>query len=121
MRRIFATFLLLLVAWGSVVPLAIAAAADPIPACCRKDGAHHCQMGMRNVAQDGAAHFRAQLPDCPFRTQHAVPAVAAVLPWNTTSVSLHASSDPAFSAYRFLVASPIFGSVSQRGPPVVTR
>jgi len=44
MRRIFATFLVAIMAVGDLLPLAIAATGDTTPVCCRKDGKHHCQM-----------------------------------------------------------------------------
>jgi len=43
MHRLTAKLLLLFALAGSILPLAQAATASPVPECCRRMGAHHCQ------------------------------------------------------------------------------
>lgn len=42
MQRLTARLLLLFALAGNLIPLALAATAAPVPACCRRMGAHHC-------------------------------------------------------------------------------
>ena len=119
MRRIFASFVLALIAWGSIAPMAIASVSDPVPACCRKDGKHHCNMGASRLdaSQDGQPRLRAQAPDCPFRSQHGVSTIAVVLPSHSNfATQLSASARLLFSR-SVILSSLAFGSVSERGPP----
>jgi len=44
MHRLTARLLLLLLLVGVVAPLALAISAPPTPACCRRNGMHHCGM-----------------------------------------------------------------------------
>ena len=50
MRRFLAIFVLAAVSCGLVTPAAWAAAGDDTPACCRRDGKHHCHSGMAGMA-----------------------------------------------------------------------
>ena len=79
MRRLIASLVLSVVAWGPLAPLAIASAGDPIPACCRRDGKHHCMMSMAGMgaANDGSTSVRTVPGPCPYRSQRATPASTA--------------------------------------------
>lgn len=64
-----------------------------LPACCRRDGKHHCAMTARAVEfefRDGAKPVaRATTPDCPYRSQLLMP-----LAWR----ALFVHGEPVFSA-----------------------
>ena len=67
MRRSLAIFVLLVTACSAVAP-AFAAVIVGTPACCRRDGKHHCQgamSGMGDMASDRAPQLRALAPACP--------------------------------------------------------
>ncbi len=85
---------------GSLAPLAMASISDPVPACCRKDGKHHCNMGTSRLdaSRDGQPRLRTQAPDCPFRSQQGVPTIAVVLPSDANfATQLFASARLLFS------------------------
>ena len=87
MRRLLSTLLLAVIASGSLAPLAIARG-DSTPLCCRRDGKHHCQMGLqiRDDGRDGAAHLRGPASDCPYRYQVGPTTLSATIspPTNTS-------------------------------------
>jgi len=59
LRRITAILLLALFGFSPIVP---AFASDPdsnLPACCRRDGKHHCTMSGGSAAQDSGPGFTA--------------------------------------------------------------
>lgn len=53
MRRIVATFLVAIIASGFLLPVVMSAGEDSVPACCRRNGKHHCLM--RVSAREGSA------------------------------------------------------------------
>ena len=61
MRRCLSSLLLLLICAGVLLPLVEASSTD-VPACCRRDGKHHC---MRSVGADG---FKSAAMVCPYRS-----------------------------------------------------
>jgi hypothetical protein len=64
MRRALASLLLALFSFPLIAPAFPANAPSQLPACCRRDGAHHCMMsGDRGTP--GPA-FQAIRPKCPF-------------------------------------------------------
>ncbi len=89
MRRLAATFLLLLTGILPIQPLVAQAEAQAnIPVCCRAHGAHHCMMMQMALGMDAPISWMAQ--PCPYaRLRHAV---------TTTSSFLHAAVG--ISAYR---------------------
>jgi len=119
MRKIFASSLLALIAWGFLAPMAMASVSDPVPACCRKDGKHHCNMGTSrlDISRDGQLNLRAQAPDCPFRSYQGVTSIAVALPLNSDfATQLFVSARLLFPG-SVPLTSPAFGSISERGPP----
>lgn len=54
MRRIVATFLVAIIASGFLLPVVMSAGEDSVPACCRRNGKHHCLI-MRVSAREGSA------------------------------------------------------------------
>jgi len=89
MRRFLAIFVLAAVSCGLVAPAAWAAV-DDTPACCRRDGKHHCHSGMAGMANmadgmsanasDGGnkgSALSATSPRCPVHPQIATSAQPA--------------------------------------------
>ena len=70
MRRLIASLVLCLFTWTCVAPLALASAGDSTPACCRRNGKHHCMSGTTGmmVSSEKAPAFRAFHSCCPFRS-----------------------------------------------------
>jgi hypothetical protein len=66
-RRILSVSLLLLFSLPLISPLfAVDAAGTNLPACCRKDGKHHCMM-VRSESQDGSGlHVSTVRERCPY-------------------------------------------------------
>ncbi len=120
MRRFLAIFAVLLVGCSSVAPLALAAAVDETPACCRRDGKHHCQSGMADMAgmsSDSASGLRATVPACPHRSPIAAPAPAGQAEASEFSVpQLPAVSLVSLPNYLVLAPRPALEN-SERGPP----
>ena len=118
MRRLLSTLLVAVIASGSLAPLAIAGG-DSTPLCCRRDGKHHCQMGLqiRSDGRDGAAHLRGPVSDCPHRYQIGPTTLSATIspPVNTSSSFVVGEKLPVddFSA----LSSSFFRFGSLRGPP----
>jgi len=75
MRRLTATTLLLLMLAGSFAPAALASATNPLPACCRAGGMHHC---MAMMPSSGGTRFQGQ--SCPYRKHPAFSSSAAPAP-----------------------------------------
>jgi len=61
-RRYTATTLLLLLLAGSLAPAVLANATNPLPACCRAGGRHHC---MAMMPRRGGIQLTGQ--SCPYR------------------------------------------------------
>lgn len=121
MRRVVASLVLCVVAWSFLAPLALAAAGDPTPACCRRTGKHHCKSGSQRivVVDDGIPVFWANSPDCPYRTQIATPTVSARPQYATTSALLLHSSDFVLTTLSPFVSRDASASDRPRGPPIV--
>jgi len=117
MRRLIASVVLCLIAWGPLSPLAIASAGDPVPECCRRGGKHHCMMAGMMPADDGSHSLRTVPDPCPYRSQRATPTatprihVPAILA-QSVPIARHLTM-PAFvvRGWRRLA------SIPQRGPP----
>ncbi|HEX4578083.1 MAG TPA: hypothetical protein VH117_12080 [Edaphobacter sp.] len=88
MRRILSTVLLLLFSLPLISPvLALTASSDVnLPACCRRNGAHHCTMKVGPEESSSAGTSLSAIPQhCP-----AYPAV--VMQIRHTDLSFHAAS-----------------------------
>jgi len=115
MRKLAAISILLLFIGPFFVPVISAAAPFPVPACCRRDGSHHCE-AMANMASSSDA-IRASNP-CPMRGGQQLATVIAALP---RSYSAHNGI-----ARQLLLGSAVskrhFAPVDaehQRGPPAL--
>ena len=65
MRRLLASLLLVLISLSLVSPVLASAAKSDVPACCLRNGKHHCEMGTE-ISTHGKPGLRAH---CPFQTQ----------------------------------------------------
>jgi hypothetical protein len=93
MRRWFASVLLLLTALLPLQPLIASAQADAsLPACCRRNGAHHCMLMHAMVPTDSGTQTTVLPASCPLWKFTVSPAVVAVA---TAPLSLY--SKPAFT------------------------
>jgi hypothetical protein len=79
MRRWFASVLLLLTALLPLQPLIASAQADAsLPACCRRNGAHHCMMLQGMTLADSGKQSSVRPSPCPLWKLAVSPAVVAV-------------------------------------------
>jgi hypothetical protein len=119
MRRTLASFVVGVLVWSFIAPLALALTADTTPACCRRNGKHQCISGMSGMSASGGPvpGFRSQSTSCPYRSQIAVPGFVARLEISTDSTQHFPSG---FLIERARVRAfdlrPT-GLISPRGPP----
>jgi hypothetical protein len=120
MRRILAIALLIAFCSPLVVPV-LASTADPqalLPACCRRNGAHHC-FGMGSAAASDGLALNAPAcpvypaPSTPLRLATAVPCA----PHAPSAALLRAPAPPALS--RPYAYSSIPSANPKRGPPAL--
>jgi hypothetical protein len=95
MSRALASLLLVLISFPLIAPAIAAKSTSNLPACCRRDGAHHCAMFSSELGTQGPS-FQAVRQKCPYfpattvtsaqgkaavlRTLHAIVASAARYP-----------------------------------------
>jgi hypothetical protein len=70
MRRAVAISLMMLFSWTLIAPLAAADSEANLPACCRRNGKHHCacrmrRTGQRSGNQKGFTTVAEKCPCCP--------------------------------------------------------
>ena len=65
MRRGVAILLALLFNWMLILPAFAGSAESTLPACCRKDGKHHCMMRTESAEASGSS-FAAVGKKCPY-------------------------------------------------------
>lgn len=66
MQRLCATLLLALFGFPLIVPALVVASETQLPACCRREGKHHCGMASTSGAQDtSGARLREKCPYYP--------------------------------------------------------
>jgi len=119
MRRLVASFVLSVVAWGCLGPLALPATGNSTPACCRRNAKHHCAGDIPAwlASNDGTPSFRANPPDCPFRSQIVAPTSLAQ-PQHQAASTLLLPSASFISMADFPFLSTCYAaSDRQRGPP----
>jgi hypothetical protein len=116
MRHTLASLVLALVSFPLIAPMLLANAASNLPACCRRNGQHHCAM----ADGDAGAGLRANQPKCPFFPKAgAVPAITKIILLGTAP----RASAPYFSGVaiatpdRQLVCIAWRDCLRQRGPP----
>ena len=65
MRRALASLLLAVLGLLLITPLLLADTRSELPACCRRDGKHHCATAAMNTASVNGPGFAATAPKCP--------------------------------------------------------
>jgi hypothetical protein len=119
MRRFIASFALCVVAWSFVAPVALGVTETATPACCRRNGKHHCTgtSGIAGMSADDLPSFRVNSPDCPYRSRIGTPTTIA----QPQSQAVSALQPPSASFFpgvaRLSFDSRLGASNSQRGPP----
>lgn len=124
MRRGFSIYLVLFFALGPLTVLSPASDDAALPACCRRNGAHHCAMYMhmaaaRIIVPPGAPPIAKVPSHCPYYPQH--PTVRATSVY-TPSRSLAGDLVRLVEALTLAggKSSPLFkpvGPLAGRGPP----
>jgi len=71
MRRAIAFSMLLLFSWTLMAPLFAPDADASLPACCRRHGKHHCNMGAMAGQTHGQRGFTTVAEKCPCRPSSA--------------------------------------------------
>jgi hypothetical protein len=123
-RRGFSIFLVLFFGLGPLTTLSPASDDAALPACCRRNGAHHCAMYMHMalatmVVPPGAPPIAKTPSHCPYYPLHAtvrtapVHMLAAAVP-DAAGLLLQVLAVPA--AGRAPLLNP-FGPTAVRGPP----
>jgi hypothetical protein len=112
MRRLAASLLLVLLCVGLALPMLLARDAG-VPACCRRNGKHHCVMLPQG---DG---FRTSAANCPYRrftalTSHSTPLRTVT---NHLFASLRCENSVALKSPD--VALRVCGNAQKRGPPLL--
>jgi hypothetical protein len=113
MRRSTATALLLLMLAAFLAPAAAATLTNPLPACCRAGGRHHCS-AMVPGGSEGGAQF--QRHSCPYR-KHLALSRSAATPRATQTVALAGTHSFLNIFYSGVFLSHREPPHSQRGPP----
>ena len=81
MRGTIASLVLSVTAWSFMAPMALALTGADKPACCRRNGKHHCMSGMSGISasDSNSPVFRALPSCCPYRSEVATQPLAASL------------------------------------------
>lgn len=122
MRRLLASFVLSAMAWSLVAPIALGVKGTVAPACCRRNGKHHCGSETSLVAgmsADDLPSFRVNPSDCPYRSPIGTPTGIA-----QPQSQAFSTLQPPFASFVSGVDSLSFHSRlascnSQRGPPAL--
>jgi len=117
MRRTFASLLVLLFSFPLIAPLLAANLAQDVPACCRRDGKHHCAMSEGQTAPTQGPAFGAQ---CPFYRQGQYTSgssSATVFPPATGPRGMLLTAGAIPHAATFIHDSQSADSAQKRGPP----
>lgn len=122
MRRALASILLAVFSFLLIAPVAFADPESNLPACCRRDGAHHCSMGATMNDEASGSGFQAARDRCPaFPIASASPTGAEFALANRAGVVSRAElsypSVPFQTESRFSVS--FSRSRQKRGPPAV--
>lgn len=118
MRRWFASILLLLTALLPLQPLVASAQADAsLPACCRRNGAHHCMMMQAMMLADSGTQTTVRPAPCPLWKITISPAVVAVAAAPPALSSNPAIAENVVALAPSLLLMRLARSRSARAPP----
>ncbi len=92
MRRVVGVFLILLFWLGPLAAVLPANAESRLPACCRRNGAHHCALSAASHPYSGGSPVFAHPSQCPSFPDSVIASRVSVLPW-----------PPARRGFRFLL------------------
>ena len=116
MRRILASLLLVLFSFPLIAPALLANTARDLPACCLRNGKHHCAV----AEADANPSLRANHAKCPlFPKAGAVPAFSKIVLLGAAPIA----SAPRFSGATItgreghVVPTALRSPVRKRGPP----
>ena len=121
LKRLIANSMLVILIASLLAPLALCFQQNRVPACCRRNGKHHCMSGMSGMlaSKDKAPAFRTIPARCPFHS-----AVATLLPVTHAQVGRTSTSTHVPPSAILLQRPESFGLSSnvhfpffQRGPP----
>jgi predicted membrane-bound spermidine synthase len=68
-----ASVLIAAILCGALTPLAEASSSKSLPACCRRDGKHHCARRLPEHVDDQSTVFRSKSEPCPYRAADVTP------------------------------------------------
>jgi hypothetical protein len=111
MRRAVASLLLALLCLGFGCSF-LQAQPSAIPACCRRDGKHHCAMSLKG---DG---FRTTAPNCPYRTFRALIPPPTALKLSSSILSIGAQGQLRLLTAPTVIALHTSEITQERGPPI---
>jgi hypothetical protein len=120
LRRLSAISLLILLALSLLTPLFGANEDAAAPACCRRNGAHHCAMGSERSSSQGTA-FR-ENRKCPLYSGFNLLGASALVALHRPAISFSVRLKTASLLRRQAEVTRVVTSArehSKRGPPVV--
>jgi hypothetical protein len=117
MRRVLSSFLLGLVAWAFVAPLALALTTSAPASCCRRDGKHHCVSAVAGMAAGDQPVFGTIPSRCPYRSQSAKTTVVVAFEAPGTAAYYSPSQVLRVRTDSRVVDSGSHARVTERGPP----
>jgi hypothetical protein len=119
MRGIVAVVLAALFSWAPILPLFVSSPSSNLPACCRKNGKHHCaQQSMHSLSPERGASLVQQ--KCPlFQHTDEAAHIQGYTPSESIAIFAGLLSHPAMSAQTEAGYRISFHRARQkRGPPV---
>jgi hypothetical protein len=117
MRRILSSFLLGVLAWSFVAPLALALTTNTPALCCRRNGKHQC-ISSGLAASDQQAALRTVPSCCPYRSQIAMQGAVARLEPSKATTHLAPSAFLPAQPDSLVAGSCAHSRITQRGPPL---
>jgi len=110
MRRVPASLLLALWSLGLALPF-LQAQPSAIPACCRRDGKHHCAMS------PGGDGFRTIASNCPYRNLGAVISPSTALKESPSGLNIGSQRQPRVRLAHSPIRQHTGDTTQKRGPP----
>ena len=103
---------------GILAPLEIALRPEQVPACCRRDGKHHCAMRVPGHVEDQSSAFRAKSETCPYRAANVARCGGTLsLPGTRSFVAASPKSYFLLAAQLDIVSTLHLITHLERGPP----